>query len=424
MKIVEIVINTILTIFSILVFYKTFFIALGFLFKAKKYPETEKKGRFAVLIAARNEEKVIGNLIESIKKQSYDTSLIDIFVVADNCSDNTAKICRKQNIAVYERFNKNEISKGYALQFLVDHIIKENKLNNYDYFTIFDGDNIVSPTFFEEMNKAMATGLDGCTCYRNTKNFKTNIISSGYSLHWFYNNLHAHRPRNILGLSTHATGTGYVFKKELIENGWLYSDLTEDATMSLDMISEGKVIGYCEQAEIFDEQPTDFSNTIKQRLRWKRGTYYSFFSRFGKIIKGFFTNKRGKKRFACYDCFFTYFPYDIFSMFLGIILNIVVITCGILNNNLDLSALWIKIIVSLISFYASSLFCGLLAIIKERKRIHCNLGLILIYLIFYPWYDLISLPLSVIALFIKVKWHPIVHEDNKNYHDIIHHKKN
>ena len=45
--------------------------------------------------------------------------------------------------------------------------------------------------------------------------------------------------------------------------------------MSLDMISEGKFIGYNEQAEIFDEQPTDIKTTIKQRLRWKRGTYYS-----------------------------------------------------------------------------------------------------------------------------------------------------
>lgn len=423
MTVLKEIIRIVLTVLALLTFYKTIFILIGFFGKAEEFPESAKKGRFGILIAARNEEKVIGNLLRSIKAQNYDPNCFEIFVVADNCSedDQTYRICREEGVFVYRRNDPKRISKGYALQFLVDRLREENRISSFDYFVIFDSDNVVHPDFLKEMNKAMATGLDGCTCYRNSKNFNANLISGGYSIHWYFNNLHAHRPRSILGLSTHVTGTGYVFKKEQIENGWSYNDLTEDATMSMDMISRGKKIGYCEKAEIFDEQPTEFKTMFKQRLRWKRGTYYSFFSRSGIIVKGMLANRGFSKKFACYDCFFTYFPYDIFSMMLMLILNVLVIISDVATHSFSLNSLWIDIGIALGGAYFSSLLCGTIAVIKERKRIHCKTRQIVVNLLFYPWYDLISLPLSVIAIFIKVKWHPVLHKDIKTYHDIVGH---
>lgn len=416
-------IRIVLSVLACLTFYKTIFILIGFFGKAKGFPDTAESGRFGILIAARNEEKVIGNLLRSIKAQNYDPDRFEIFVVADNCSeqDGTFRICLEEGVRVYRRNDTERISKGYALQFLVESLREEKRISAFDYFVIFDGDNVVHPDFLKEMNKAMATGLDGCTCYRNSKNFNANLISGGYSIHWYFNNLHAHRPRSLLGLSTHVTGTGYVFRREQIENGWPYNDLTEDATMSLDMISQGKKIGYCEKAEIFDEQPTRFKTMFKQRLRWKRGTYYSFFTRMKVIVRGMFVNRGFSRKFACYDCFFTYFPYDIFSMLLTLILNILVIANDIATHSFALDALWTGIGIALGGSYLSSLLCGTIAVIKERKRIHCKTRQIVVNLIFYPWYDLISLPLSVIAIFIKVKWHPILHKDVKTYQDIVGH---
>lgn len=73
----------------------------------------EIRHRYGVLIAARNEEAVIANLIGSIKAQTYDENLVDIFVVADNCTDQTATIARDAGATVYERFNKVQVGKGY-----------------------------------------------------------------------------------------------------------------------------------------------------------------------------------------------------------------------------------------------------------------------------------------------------------------------
>ncbi len=70
--------------------------------------------RFAVLVAARNEEAVIGQLIESIQMQDYPSELVDVYVVADNCDDSTASVAREKGAFVYERFNKVHVGKGYA----------------------------------------------------------------------------------------------------------------------------------------------------------------------------------------------------------------------------------------------------------------------------------------------------------------------
>ena len=60
--------------------------------------------KYAVIIAARNEELVIGQLIKSIKNQKYPNGLIDIFVIADNCTDNTAQVAREAGAIVQGAF--------------------------------------------------------------------------------------------------------------------------------------------------------------------------------------------------------------------------------------------------------------------------------------------------------------------------------
>lgn len=87
--------------------------------------------RFAVLIAARNEEAVIGKLIDSIKAQSYPGRLVKIFVAADNCTDATAEAARSHGAEVYERYDMTRRGKGYALDFL----LREIKLRGHGTLT-------------------------------------------------------------------------------------------------------------------------------------------------------------------------------------------------------------------------------------------------------------------------------------------------
>ena len=123
--------NIIGTILGIMLAYKAIYYAIGFLF-TRKFKSAKNKHKYGILIAARNEETVIGNLLDSINKQDYPRDLLTVFVVADNCTDNTAKIARKHGAKVYERQDPDHKTKGYALQFLIKNIEKDYGIESFE----------------------------------------------------------------------------------------------------------------------------------------------------------------------------------------------------------------------------------------------------------------------------------------------------
>ncbi len=154
------IVNLILSIVvGALMAYQVLYIIIG-LFWKKKFKETKIESSYGVLIAGRNEELVIGQLIDSIKKQNYNQEKIKIFVVADNCdaNDKTAQIARDMGAIVFERHNKEKVGKGYALDFLLKNIAKNYPDYNPDGWFVFDADNILDLNYVKEMNKAFNSG--------------------------------------------------------------------------------------------------------------------------------------------------------------------------------------------------------------------------------------------------------------------------
>jgi len=160
----------ILLILGILYLHHTLFFVLSIFIKNKKFKETTNFHKYAVIICARNEEKVIGNLIDSINEQDYPSQNLKIFVFADNCTDETARVAREHGAIVYERFNDKLIGKSYVLDEAFKWIIK-NYDGQFDAFLLFDADNILSKNYVKEMNKAYDEGHKICTSFRNSKNY-------------------------------------------------------------------------------------------------------------------------------------------------------------------------------------------------------------------------------------------------------------
>ena len=183
-NILNIVNIVIAALFMLCYSYQIVFIVISLIKKPKIYPETDERFKYAVLISARNEANVIDQLIDSIKKQDHPEELIDVYVIADNCTDNTADVARASGAYVVERFNKELIGKGYALSALFDHIRDTVGFDAYDGYFVIDADNILEPNYISEMNKCYAAGERLVTGYRNSKNFGDSWISQGYSV-WF-----------------------------------------------------------------------------------------------------------------------------------------------------------------------------------------------------------------------------------------------
>lgn len=105
MQSIEIFNRAVMLLFLLCYSYQFFYLAVALLRKAKPAPEAECTHRLAILIAARNEQPVIGALLDSIAAQSYPAELLDVFVCADNCTDDTAAVARAHGAIVYERRN-------------------------------------------------------------------------------------------------------------------------------------------------------------------------------------------------------------------------------------------------------------------------------------------------------------------------------
>ena len=229
-----------------------------------------KNHKFMAIIPAHNEEAVIQNLIESLKKQDYPEELFDIYVIADNCTDRTKVIAKNAGAIVYERNDENGKTKGHALQWFLAKKIEEDA--DYDAFCVFDADNIVDKNFIKNMNKKLCQGEEVVQGYRDIKNPTDSWIASGYAIFYWMMNRFYHLARYNLGLSTLINGTGFMVKFDVVKpNGWKTYTLTEDIEFSLQRIACGNKLGWATDAIVYDEQPVGFRQSWSQRSRWTVG---------------------------------------------------------------------------------------------------------------------------------------------------------
>ncbi|MBR3254832.1 MAG: glycosyltransferase family 2 protein [Clostridia bacterium] len=258
-------------------------IGLCALVKFKEKPLLiEKDHRFMAIIPAHNEEEVVANLIESLKNQTYNKELYDIYVIADNCTDNTAKVSREAGAIVLERFDETKKTKGYALDWFLQQKIKEDA--PYDAFFVFDADNIVDKDFIKNMNKKLCQGEDVVQGYRDIKNPTDSWITAGYALFYWTMHKFYHLARYNIGLSPLLNGTGFMVKFDVVKpNGWDTETLTEDIEFSLKRIIAGRKLGWATDAIVYDEQPIGFKQSWSQRSRWTVG-HIQCLSRYTKAL--------------------------------------------------------------------------------------------------------------------------------------------
>ena len=241
------------------------------LIKLKDKPlKINKDHKFMAVIPAHNEEAVVGNLVESLKAQNYPKDKYDIYVIADNCTDDTAKVAKEAGAIVLKRFDDLHRTKGFALDWFLKQKIEEDA--DYDAFCVFDADNIVDKDFLKNMNKKLCQGEEVVQGYRDIKNPTDSWISSGYAIFYWMMHRFYHLARYNLGLSALLNGTGFMVKFDLVKpNGWKTITLTEDIEYSLMNIIDGRKVSWSTDAIVYDEQPITFKQSWTQRSRWTVG---------------------------------------------------------------------------------------------------------------------------------------------------------
>lgn len=407
-----VIFNTIVgLVFSVCFLYQVVFFFIGLIRGQVKIPPAKKQHTYAFFIAAHNEEAVIANLVKSIKDQDYPSELIDVFVVADACTDNTAQAAREAGAIVYERNDLSRKGKSWVMDYGFDRILCEYP-GKHEAFFIFDADNLLSRDYVTIMNDAFDQGYLALTSYRNSKNFGSSWISSAYATWFIREARYLNNARMICHTSCAVSGSGYLVSAKLIEGmkGWDFHTLTEDIQFSTFCAIHGVRIGYA-PAEFFDEQPVTLKASIKQRMRWTKGFYQVLFTYGRHMFKSI-----GKfHRFAAYDMLMVVGPAMLLTL-MCLLVNVTFIAVGSLSHGFLATDAEIEmaigsIIMMLAYMYGTFFVMGLSTTITEWKHIHCpQKWRIFTNLFTFPLFMFTYVPLTVAALFLKVDWVPTPHD--------------
>ena len=394
--------------------YQWIYVILDLVRKPKTFPEAEPR-KYAILIAGRNEENVIGQLLTSIKKQKYPAELIDTYVVADNCTDSTAAVAREHGAVVYERFNTEIVGKGFALDELIKHIWSTVGRGVYDGFIIFDADNLLDENYMTEINKTICSGYRIVASYRNSKNYGDNWISAGSGMWFLRDYVQLSRAREMLGVSSTISGTGfYIAESIVIEDGGFISEtMSEDTELSARWMRRGEPIGFCEYAEFYDEQPTKFSVFFHQRTRWTKGYLQNMKKHGPGLLRSIF-RKRGS---SCLDMVAAILP----PLVVGGVMVLTDIGVGIYliaKGSFDLMAVIPMLAIGIGMGYLMTLLMGVSVLVTERRHILCPVWKQILYVLLYPIYMLACVPACVYGIFAKVTWRPIKHTSTATIEDM------
>lgn len=387
--------------------YSAYFIVMGFglMKKNKKTQNIEKNNKFAVVVAARNEELVIGNLIDSLMNLNYPKELYEVFVAVNNCTDNTEGVALERGVNVIKCDTAS--SKGQVLKFTFEKLSDREDINAY---VIFDADNIVHKDFLNKANDMLNCGYNVAQGFRDTKNISDNWLSSSYAMLYYMQSLFMNQSRYCLGKSSFLNGTGFVVKKEVIDKyGFDPKTVTEDIEFTAMCAMNGEKIAFMSDAITYDEQVTNFKTSIKQRKRWSFGAMECLRNYFPELIK------KGikERRFECFDVAIFFLAVIVHVLFnfmqIGLLINMIVNVNRYSMNYLLICG------VCCILFYLFGVMLRMFIFKKYGKSIKNNIGGVLLFDLFIiTW-----LPVNFVCLFIrKCNWDHIIHNRNVKLENI------
>lgn len=399
-------------LFSITLIYGLYFGISGFIgivIKSKlKFKKSENKNYFAIIVPARNEEKVIGNLINSLQELNYPKDKYEIVVVPNNCIDNTKEIALKLGASVIE-CNVPVKTKGDVLKYTFDKL-KDKKI--IDAYLIFDADNVVHKDFLIHMNNCLNSGYNVAEGFRDAKNPKDNWISGSYTIFYLFQNIFFNKSRMAFNASASINGTGFMIKKELIDkDGFETYTLTEDVEFTGICALKNEKIAFVEDAITYDEYPDEFTTSWKQRKRWSAGIIECMKRYSPKLFKNFL--KTGNM--ASLDMSLTY---------LGPIMQVISLIALVMLIIFKFTGIELYDIFSIafatgIVFFMVFLIIGICIEIFVLKYKHKDIKGMFSSIILFSIFILSWIPINVICFIKKqTKWEEIKHTKNIKIDDI------
>jgi len=253
------------------VIYSLFLAAASFVLPEPKSAEPAKHVRFIILVPAHNEEMLIGRLCRSLLNIRYPKDLFAVYIVADNCSDNTVNVCGAYPVRVLERHDRDRVGKGHAISWAIQQV----DLKSYDAVLIVDADNVVDPGILSELNRMICRGERAIQCHNAVGNREDSWFTQLLYVSRTIGNHLYHHAKYKLGLTSYLMGNGVCLTTELLTSkGWTAFSIGEDWEYYAQLIGDGTGIGFALRAKVFHQESMSLEQATTQRLRWSSGRFH------------------------------------------------------------------------------------------------------------------------------------------------------
>lgn len=249
---------TVLFLFVILSYYLLFFI------KGKKTKNKNVFSSITIIIPAHNEERYLGQSIESVLDANF-KGRKEIIVVDDGSKDDTAKIA-----AGYRDRGVKLIS--------ISHSGKSNSINKAlksargEIIAIVDGDSIIHKDALEEMASALSDKDTAAACgvvkVKNRKRF----VCFWVHIEQIYNSL-MRLLMSKINANVTTPGPLSMYRKNCLlqVGGFSTEGFSEDIDITIKLIRAGYKVKFAEKAVAETNMPEDTKNFLRQRFRFARG---------------------------------------------------------------------------------------------------------------------------------------------------------
>ena len=287
----------------------------GFFYAFKKppYRPAKERRKIGIIVPARNESKVIGDLLDSIRNQDYDGPFSVNVIVKDE-NDPTVELAGAAGAKVYVVPDQN--CKGDALDGFFQALSPE-ELESYDAFVIVDADGVLSPAYVRELNNALEWDYDIYLTRKYMKNGlgdrkKRTVFSNNSALTWAMLDDLGNRYRTAKDIPLTMCGQGMMLRRSLIQKlgGWPYRTFTEDYELRLDSVLKGFKSMYWPYAVLYTEEAPGHRDNFRRRMRWLTG-YIQCDEKYKSQIKAQ-AKERGKMTTAERDCLYGVYPLALF----------------------------------------------------------------------------------------------------------------
>ncbi len=371
-------------VFLLSLIYLYFLAAASLWPGGKTLDKTKKKIKFAILIPAHNESNILLRTINSIRNVDYPSDLYQIFVVADNCDDNTAEIARRAGAVCWERKSR-DFGKGFALKFGFEKLLEYEKAaagnpadnsKLFDAYLQIDADTFIDKGFLQALSHRIQNGAKAVQCNAIILHPERSPMESLAYLGSVLNRTLRYKGRTRLGFTTNLIGT-MCFASEVIRKfGWTATSLVEDMEYTMFLHLNDVRVVFAPEAKIYIEIPKTFKEARHQRKRWDGGKFKIRNSYLAKLI----LEGIKKRDMSYFDSAMELLipPFSIYA-FLIIFFFILFLLLDFHGPNLNFF-IWVTVMSGLLIYVAAGLILA-----RTSLKVYQNLLYAPYYLLWRSW---------------------------------------